>query len=123
MDQKVNDKFSEWAELTHRSNELDYAKVYRGEKHNYLGITLDYLTRGAFKVDMTDCVDTMEEDFPYKPNKPLKAWNNKLFSVNANSFRLDKEKSGVFHAFTIKCMFLHKRGQPNVEPRVGFLST
>ena len=70
---------------------------------------MDYSNRGAFKVDMMDCVDTMKEDFRYETNKTNKVWNNKLFSVHPNSPRLDKEKSNVVHVFTMKCIFSCKR--------------
>ena len=123
MKLKVNEKFTKWVELTHRSNKLGYVKVYRGKKHYYLGITLDYSTRGVFKVDVTDCIDAMKEDFPCKTNKTLKAWNNKSFSVDVNSPSLEKEKSGVLDTLTIKCMFLCKRERPSIKSRVGFLST
>ena len=98
-------------------------KVHRGKKYNDLGITLDYSTRGAFKVNITDHADAMKKDFPCKTNKTLKVWNDKLFSVDENSPKLDKEKSDAFHMLTIKCIFLCKRGRPGVELRVGFLST
>ena len=123
VDPKVNDKFAEQADLTNGSDELGYAKVCRGKKHNYLGITLDYLTRGAFKVNMTDCIDAAKEDFHYEANKTLKAQNNKLFLVDTNSTRLEKEKSDTFYVLTTKCMLLCKRELPNVEPGIGFLST
>ena len=108
-DPKVNDKFAEQAELACRSDELGHAKVCRSKKYNCLGITLDYLSRGTFEVNMTDYVDTLKENFPCKTNKTLKAQNDKLFLVNTNSSRLGKEKYDVFHEFTIKCMFLCKR--------------
>ena len=72
---------------------------------------------------MTDCIDAMKKGFPYETNKTLKAQNDKLFSVDANSTRLDKEKSDVFHVFAMYSIFLCKRGQPCVEFGVGFLST
>ena len=123
MDQKNNEKIAEQVELTCGNDELGDAKVSRGKKHNYLGTTMDYSTRGTFKVNVTDSADAMKEDFPCQTNKTLKAWNYTLFSVNANSPRLDKEKSDTFHTFTMRCMFLCKRGQPDVEAEVGFLST
>ena len=119
-DLKGNNKFAEWAELTCKSDELGYVKVCRGKKYNYLGITLDYSTRGTFKMDITDYVNAMKEDFFYETNKTLKAWNDKTFLIDTNNLRLDKEKSDAFNAFTMKCIFLCKRGQPDIEPRVGF---
>ena len=98
-------------------------KVFRGKKHDYPGITLDYSTRGAFKVDTKYHINAMKEAFPCKTNKTLKAWDDKLFSVDTNSSRLDEEKSDMFLALTMKCIFTRKRGQPDVESRVEFLST
>ena len=69
---KINSKFAKWAKLTHRSDKLGHAKVHRGKKHNCLGATMNYLTRGAFKVDITDYVDAMNKDFPHETNKTLK---------------------------------------------------
>ena len=83
---------------------------------------IDYLTRDAFEVNLTNCADAMKEDFKLKTNETLKPWKNKLFHVSTNSSRLEKEKSNVFHRFTMKHVFLLKRVQPEVESGVGFLS-
>ena len=64
----------------------------------------------------------MKEDFPYKTNKTLKAYNDKLFLVDTNSPRLDKEKSNTFHVFTMKFMFLDEKERSYIEPGVEFLS-
>ena len=63
----------------------------------------------------------MKKCFSHKTNKTLKLWTDKSFQVNGNSPRLDK-KSSMFHALTIKCIFLHKRGSPNAEAGIRFLS-
>ena len=81
---------------------------------------MDYSTRGAFKVNVTNCIDATKEDFLCKTNKTLKAWNSKLFSVGANSPRLDKEKSDAFHMFAMKCMSLYKRGNLTLNLEYDF---
>ena len=72
IDLIVNNKFSEEAELTCRSNKLGCAKILRDKKYDCLGITIDYSTRGAFQVSMTDCINTMKEDFLFETDKTLK---------------------------------------------------
>jgi hypothetical protein len=63
------------------------------------------------------------EDFPY----PVKAittapWTEKLFRVDPDSKRLDEEKQSIFHTFTMKAMFLCKRGRPDINPAMGFFA-
>ena len=109
VDLKIDDKFVEWSKLTCRSSKLGCMKVWRSEKYDYLETTIDYLTIGTFKVGIVDCINTMKECFPCQTNKNLKPWSNKIFHVDSNSSRLDKEKSDVFRVFTMKCVFLCKR--------------
>ena len=73
VDPKFNGKFAEWAELTRRSDELGHVKVHRGKKDDCPGMTIDYSTRGAFKVDTKYHINAMKEAFPCKTNKTLKA--------------------------------------------------
>ena len=46
IDPKVNNKFYAQAEKTYGSEELGYAKVHRGKRHDYLGMILDYSIEG-----------------------------------------------------------------------------
>ena len=86
-------------------------------------MTLDYSESKAVLIDMTEHVDQMKEGFPEKLEKNTKAWSDELFSVDKNSKRLCNEKSDMFHSFVMKIMFLCKRGRPDVELGVSFLST
>ena len=60
MDLKVNSMFTKWAELTHRSDNLGYEKVFREKKDDCMGITMQHATRGAFNVSMTNCAGAMK---------------------------------------------------------------
>ena len=40
---------------------------------------IDYSTKGAFKVDATNCIGTVKEDFLFKTSKTLEPWNDELF--------------------------------------------
>ena len=87
-----------------------------------IGVTLDHSRKKALLLDMTNYVDQMKEDFLEKLEKETKDWSGKFFSVDKNSKRLCTEKSDTFHSFVMKIMFLCKRGQPDVELSIIFLS-
>ena len=87
---KINSKFDEWAELPCRSSKLGHGKVCRNKKCNCLGTTTDYSTKSMFKVGIADYVGTIKNGFSSKTNKTLAPWNDKLFSVDTSSPRLDK---------------------------------
>jgi hypothetical protein len=63
---EVKDKFYEWLETTYGLEELGHVTTTRGPIHEYLAMKLDYSTPGVLKVDMTEYIDTMQADFPYK---------------------------------------------------------
>jgi hypothetical protein len=84
---------------------------------------LDYNTLGAMKVDIRYYIDGMIDDFPY-PIKSIKTtpWTDKLMKVDITSKHLDAEKKTMFHTFTMKSMFLCKRGRSDVSPGVGIFT-
>jgi hypothetical protein len=118
VNSEVNDDFEAWCEKTYGNDEIGHVKVVRGKAHDYLAMTLDYNTPGAMKVDMRYYIDGMIEDFPY----PIKSVTEKLMKVDTKSKHLDAEKKAIFHTFTMKAMFLYKRGRPDVSPGVGFFT-
>jgi hypothetical protein len=68
-------------------------------------------------------IDGMVEDVLY----PIKAitttpWTEKLMKVDLESKNLDAEKKAIFHTFTMKAMFLCKRGKPDVSLGIGFFA-
>ena len=52
----------------------------------------------------------MEEDFPCGLKNESRPWTGNSFKADENSKRLDQEKSEIFHACTVKHVFLCKRG-------------
>jgi hypothetical protein len=123
VNSEVNDDFEAWCEQKYGNDEIGHVKVVRGKTHNYLAMILDYNTPGAMTVDMMYYIDGMIEDFPY-PIKSIKTapWTDKLMKVDVTSKHLDVEKKAIFHTFTMKAMFLCKRGRPDVSPGVGFFT-
>jgi len=66
----------------------------------------------------------MIDDFPDPLSPNMKCpWTEKLFKVNENAKVLPKTKRKIFHMFVIKGMFLCKRGRPDIQPAIAFLST
>jgi hypothetical protein len=124
VNSEVNDDFEAWCEQKYGNDEIGHVKVVRGKTHDYLAMILDYNTPGAMKVDMRYYINGMIQDFPY-PIKAIKTaapCTNKLMKVDVTSKHLDVEKKAIFHTFTIKAMFLCKRGRPDVSPGVGFFT-
>ena len=50
-------------------------------------------------------------------------WNDKLLKIDKKGKYLDDERQGIFCTFVMKAMFLCKRGRPDVNPGIGFLSS
>jgi len=61
-DPKVNDDFHKWAQSVYGT----YKNVTctRGKVHTFLGMTLDFRTKGKFKVCMDEYIKKMLEEFP-----------------------------------------------------------
>ena len=123
-DKKVNDEFHTWCENKYGSNTVGHVKVVRGDNHDYLAMILGYSKEGALKVDMSYYIDGMVEYFPYELKATKVApLNDKLLKIDEKGKELDDERQGIFHTFVMKLMFLCKRGRPDVNPGIGFLSS
>jgi hypothetical protein len=61
---KVNDDFAIW--LQEMYGEHAEVKCHRGDRHVYLGMVFDYSRKGKFKIDMTEYITNMVDDFPIK---------------------------------------------------------
>ena len=73
---------------------------------------------------MTDYIKDMLEEYPEDvKGKSKTPANEKLFRVNENSTKLDKEKAEVFHTFVAKGLFVSKRARPDIQPVIAFLCT
>ena len=46
-----------------------------------------------------------------------------LFDVNQHQIKLDEERKKVFHRITAKLLFVSKRGRPDIQVAVSFLTT
>jgi hypothetical protein len=124
LDPKVNDRFLEWLEEKYGDEKIGKVQVTRGTKHIYLAMRLDYSEKGVLKVDMTDYVESMIEDFPDSLTGIASSpWTEKLFKVDDESKKIGESRRQIFHTFVMKAMFLCKRGRQDIQPAVTFLAS
>ena len=64
------------------------------------------------------------DKYPYATNKNANCpWNINLFNSENDSEELDKRDAEAFHTFVMKCMFVAKRGRPDILTGISYLST
>ncbi len=106
--------------------------------HKYLGMTIDYSTRGVAQILMVDYVkeivmtwdkafDGIELDgFKIKYRKlsgePSPAPSN-LFTVDEDLAKLPEKQKAAFHNVVPKALYVAKRAWPDIAVSVSFLTT
>jgi hypothetical protein len=90
----------------------DNMHVSRGLVHDYLGMTLDYATKGEVKVTMADYLKEVLNDFPevIEGHAQTAAAEN-LFTVRPDDERttLDEERARAFHHSVAQLLFASSR--------------
>jgi hypothetical protein len=123
-DSQANDEFREWCEQQYGDPKIGSVKATRGPRHDYLAMNLDFSKPGKVQVDMTSYVNSMTEEFPDELSSSITCpWNENLFKIDENSRVLSKERAELFHTFVAKGLFLSKRGRPDIQPAIAFLTT
>ena len=110
---------------------LDYLeKIYgpmtvnRGRKHTYLGMDLDYETKGVVKVSMKSYIQETLDEFPEVITETRTTPSaDHLFKVNKNGIKLTEERAILFHRYVAKLLFISKRARPDIQHVIPFLST
>jgi hypothetical protein len=122
-DPTVNDEFLKW--IKEKYGKIGEVKVTRGKLHDYLGMTLDYKTKGEVSIDMTQYVQAMVDNFPEQLSgkEIVSPWNENLFKVKDSSPPLSKEMAEKFHTITAQGLFLCKRGRPDIALAIAYLTT
>ena len=108
----------------------DLEKIYgkcsvsRGKYHDYLGMHLDFRTKGKLKVDMrkyvADTYKMFPEDLGGYVTTPAA---EHLRTIDENAEKLDDGKKQVFHTITARSLFCGKRARPDLQPTIAFLCT
>jgi hypothetical protein len=96
--------------------------VTRGKVHDYLGMTLDYSTKGKVHIKMLDSVAKMlqdlREEFDGEASTPA---GNDLFKIDENSPKVGEKKAQFYHTYVAKILFICKRARPDLQTTVSFL--
>jgi hypothetical protein len=112
--------------------------VHQGLVHRYLGMTIDYSTRGVARILMVDYVkdivmtwdkasDGIELDgFKIKYRKlcgePTPVPSN-LFTVDEDLAKLSEKQKAAFHNVVAKALYVAKQAWPDIAVSVSFLTT
>jgi hypothetical protein len=112
---QLNEKYGKDAPLS----------VTRGKVHEYLGMTIDFTTKGKVKIIMDDYADGVlveaREDSAGFATSPAA---EHLYTVNDVDPELLNEEDGkYFHTMTAKLLFMSKRARPDLLQAVAFLTT
>ena len=94
----------------------------RGKTHDFLGMLITFNNDRTVTIDtrnyLKEAISSFNEDVSVKVSSPA---TRKLFDVDPESSKLDKQKSELFHSLTAKLLWVAKRGRPDIETTVSFL--
>ena len=97
--------------------------VKRGKLHDYLGMLLDYKESGKVKIDMSKYLkEILEEVTVDFDGIATSRAANHLFEINDDCESLPEEKAIFFHHIVYKLLFLCKRGRPDIQTAIEFLT-
>jgi hypothetical protein len=103
---------------------LDPLTITRGDMHDYLGMTLDYIVPGQVSIRMDDYVwDLLDEAPVDMDGTTATPAADHLFTINEKPEYLDDAESEFFHHMMAKLLFVCKRAQPDIQTAVAFLTT
>ena len=119
---KINKKYGKTA-----SGQDVPLTVRRGKLHDYLGMTLDYRTKGKVQIDMKEYVKKILKELEDMTN----GWSGTavtpaaehLYRTRNESKKLNLKESEHFHHVVAQLLFLCKRGRPDIQTAVAFLTT
>ena len=95
-----------------------------GNEQEYLGMKLRIDDDCKLHIDMRDQVSEILQDFSGDiKGSPSSPASRTLMNTNENSELLDKGMGDEYHSTVAKLLYLKKRGRPDLEPTVAFLST
>ena len=127
---KTNDEF---IEVIHDEYEtifkdgLGKMTVSRGKKHKYLGMDLDFTTKGEVKVTMADYskefIKIFDKVVPLELGTKSIAAASNSFQVDEDIKKLSPRKAEAFHSLVTKHLFATKIARPKTGLSILFLTT
>jgi len=92
--------------------------VHWGDKHDYLGMIIDYSHKGKviFTMDGAECPSDMD-------GTAVTPAANHLFEIKPSAVKLTTEKSEQYHHITARQLYLSKRIRPDLQTCVSYLTT
>lgn len=95
-----------------------------GSKHTYVGMEFNYNRDGSVSIGMEDYLKDAIDEFPdpltRNASTPASPY---LFEVSNTTSKLNEEKAKVFHRIVAMLLFVSKRGRPDIQVAIAFLST
>ena len=117
---KTNDEFIEVIRDEYETIFKDGSRqmtVSRGKKHKYLGMDLDFTTKGEVKVTMAnytkECIKIFNKAAPLELGTKSRAASSNLFEVDEDSEKLSSRKDEAFHSLVAKHLYATKRARPD----------
>ena len=79
---------------------------------------LDYGVKGKLKIDIRSYIKDILESFSESLSEKVKCpWISRLFNNSNYSKLLNQQKKEVYHIYVMKCLFLARRGRPDILTR------
>jgi hypothetical protein len=97
--------------------------ITRGNKHNYIGMDIEFTGDGEVQILMKDYIVEALEMFPEDCTGHVTTpAANLLFTVDPSATRLSEEKRTLLHSITAKLLFVSKRARPDAQVPISFLT-
>jgi hypothetical protein len=127
---KTMDKMIHWLRQEYESVFTDSSgkmTVSRGKVHTYLGMTIDYTTRGEVKITMLEFVDEIIAAFDKADptgggTKSSVALEN-LFKVDGYCAKLRPKKAQESHTIVATTLYTAKRARPDTCTSITYLTS
>ena len=116
--------------LDDRYGEIMPLSISRGKVHEYLGMVFDYTTKGEVEISMyqylSGLIEEASEIYKKGAAKATPAPNHlyEVRDVDSDGNKLlDKVERNEYHTLTAQCLYLSKRGRPDIQQAVAFHCT
>ena len=121
IDPEVNNGFAQF--IKDKCEDTGKVKTIHGKVHDHLGVNLDLIKKGVIAMDMTDCLQSMFDDFSadLKTTAASPAADH-LFQVRETT-KPDKARAEEFHNVTARGFFTCKRARQDIQQAISFLCT